>query len=174
MDYSITNPKTTIKQPNAEQTIEQPEAKLEIKTTDAVINIDMTKFYSDVGLKRNSELMSDFVNKARQEMMSSISRRVNEGRQIMIGSGKNQGVETIKSIAIQNHGPKRSGPIGLDFIPSYNSIKVNIEPGTTEVNIERQNPKIEVKVNKPQIDFTYGKVSGKMLVRPDVTIDVTG
>lgn len=174
MDWNITDPVQQIQQPKADLNIEQPAAIVEINTTRAQMNVDMSQFWRDVGLKPTKELISEHAQKARQEMLQGISRRAGEGRQMMLGAGKGQGSDTIKSIAIQNHGPKRLGPIGIDFIPSYNSIKVDIEPGKTDVHIERQYPKIDSKVNKPIHDYTPGKVSGTMIVRPDISIDVIG
>lgn len=174
MDWNISDPVQRIQQPKADLRIEQPAAIVEINTTKAQMKVDMSQFWRDVGLKPTKELISENAQKARQDMLQGISRRVGEGRQLMLGAGKDQGSDTIKSIAMQNHGPKRSGPIGLDFIPSYNAIKVDIEPGKTDINIERRYPKIDSSVNKPIHDYTPGKVSGTMIVRPDISIDVIG
>lgn len=174
MDWNIQDPVQRIQQPKATQTIEQPAAILEINTTRAQMNVDMTQFWRDVGLKPTGETIRENAEKARQEMMQGITRRVGEGRRMMLEAGKGQGAGTIKSIAMQNHGPKRPGPYNVKFIPSYQAIKVDIQPGTTDVNITQQKPKIDVQVNKPIHDYTPGKVSGTMLVRPDVEIDVIG
>ena len=92
----------------------------------------------------------------------------------MESAGKDQGSAPIQSIAKQNHGPKRVGPYNIKFIPSYNAVKINVIPGSVDINIERNKPKIDVQVNKPIMDFTYGDVRGKMVVRPDIEIDVIG
>lgn len=174
MNWNIQDPVQRIQQPKATQIIEQPAAIVEINTTRAHIDVNMDQFWRDVGLKKTGELIAEYAQIGRQEMLKGISRRVSEGRQMMLGAGKDQGANTIKSIAMQNHAPEREGPYNVRFIPSYNAIKVNITPGTTDVNIQRQAPKIDVQVNKPIHDYTPGKVSGKMLVRPNVEIDVIG
>lgn len=174
MDWNIQDPVQRIQQPKATQIIEQPAAIVEIHTTRSHMDVNMDQFWADLGLKKTSQLISEYSQMGRQEMLKGISRRVGEGRQMMLGAGKGAGSDTIKSIAMQNHGPKRPGPYNIKFIPSYNSIKVNITPGTTDVNIERKAPKIDVQVNKPIHDYTPGKVSGTMLVRPDVEIDILG
>ena len=174
MDWNITDPVQRIQQPQADLNIEQPAATLEINTTNPTIDIDMSQFWRDVGLKPTGELVSEYAHMGRQKMLQGISKRVGEGRQMMLGAGKDQGAQTIKSIAIQNHGPERPGPYNIKFIPSYNSIKTHITPGTTDVNITRNEPEIDVQVNKPIHDYTPGDVTGTMLVRPDVEIDVIG
>lgn len=174
MDWNIQNPVQRIQQPQADIKIDQPAAILEINTTNPRMDVNMDQFWRDVGLKKTGELIAEYAQMGRQEMLKGISRRVGEGRQMMMGAGKGQGAGTIKSIAMQNHGPKRPGPYNVKFIPSYNAIKVNITPGTTDINIQRREPNIDVQVNKPIHDYTPGKVSGTMLVRPDVEIDVIG
>lgn len=174
MDYTITKPFQRIQQRPADLNISQPAATLEINTINAKLDINMDQMWRDLGMKPTGELIKEYAQMGRQESLKGISRRLSEGRQIMMSAGKAQGRSTIQNIAKQNHGPERAGPYNIKFIPSIGSVKVNITPGTTDVNIQRNEPKIDVKVNKPQMDFTYGKVSGKMMVRPDVQIDVIG
>lgn len=174
MDWNITEPVQRIKQPRANLNISQPAATLEINSTNAKLDIDMSQYWKDVGLKPTKDLIAEYAQMGRQEMLKGISRRVREGRQMMLGAGKGQGAGTIQSIAIQNHGPKRPGPYNIKFIPSYNAIKVDITPGTTDVNITRNEPKIDVQVNKPIHDYTPGDVTGTMVVKPDIEIDIIG
>lgn len=174
MDYTITKPFQRIEQPKADLHIEQPEATIQMSTTNAKLQINNDQLWRDLGMKPTSEVISEYAQKGREKMLKGISRRVREGRQMMEGAGKGQGSATIQSIAAQNHGPKRPGPYNIKFIPSYNAVKINIIPGTLNINIERNKPIIDVRVNKPKMDFTYGDVHGKMVVRPDVEIDVTG
>ena len=174
MDYRITKPFQQIRQRPADLKISQPAATVQINTTNAKLDINMDQMWRDLGSKPVGEFIKEYAQMGRQEMLKGMSRRMGEGRQIMMSAGKEQGRATIQNISKQNHGPERPGPYNIKFIPSIGSVKVNITPGTTDINIERNAPKIDVKVNKPQMDFTYGKVSGKMMVRPDVQIDVIG
>ncbi|WP_339197726.1 DUF6470 family protein [Solibacillus sp. FSL R5-0449] len=174
MDYTITKPFQQIKQPKANLQISQPAATVEINTTNAKLDINMDQLWRDLGLKPNHELIKEYAQKGNQEMLKGISKRVREGEQLMQSAGKNQGRATIQNIAKQNHGPQRPGPYNIKFIPSFGAVKVNIIPGTTDINITKNAPEIDVQVNKPKLDFTYGKVNGKMMVRPDVEIDVIG
>ena len=163
-----------IQQSQATMNISQPAATLEINTTNARLDINMDQMWADLGMKPNGQLIREYAQMGQQKAMQGISRRVGEGNQMMRNAGKDMGRATIQNIAKQNHGPKRAGPYNIKFIPSIGSVDVNITPGTTDVNITRNAPKIDVQVNKPRMDFTYGKVSGKMVVRPDVQIDVRG
>ncbi|MCH7320648.1 DUF6470 family protein [Solibacillus sp. MA9] len=174
MDYTTTKPQQRIQQPQADLKISQPAATLEINTTNPKLDINQDQLWRDLGMKPTGELIKEYAQIGRQEMLKGISRRVGEGNQMMRSAGKDQGRATIQGIAKQNHGPKRAGPYNIKFIPSYNAVKVNITPGTTDINIERNEPKIDVKVNKPIHQYTPGKVTGTIVQRPEVQIDVIG
>ena len=172
MNYQTTDPVQRIEQPQADIQIDQPAAILEINTTNPQLNIDMTQLWRDLGLQSTKETIRMTAQQGQQAVLQGISKKVSEGRQLMMGAGK--GGNTIKQLAIQEFGAKRPGPYNIDFIPSYQAIKVAITPGTTEVNIEQQQPKIDVQVNKPVHDYTPGSINGTMVTRPDVQIDVMG
>ncbi|MER1984457.1 MAG: DUF6470 family protein [Solibacillus sp.] len=172
MDWQIHDPVQKIKQPEATLNIDQPAAIIEINTTNPELDVDMTQFWRDVHSKPTGEFIKDAADKGRQAVLQGISKRVSEGRQLLQGAGKGGGSDTIKNIAKQNFAAKRVGPYNIDFIPSFQAIKASITPGTIDINIEKQAPKIDVQVNKPIHDYTVGKVTGNMLVRPDVKVDV--
>lgn len=174
MDWTITEPETKMKHPRAEIQMSQPAAILEINTTNAKLDINMDQFWRDLGMVPTGEVIKKYAQKGRQAVLEGISRRVSEGRQLLLGAGKDQGRATLQNIAKQNHGPQRPGPYNIKFIPSIGSVKVDITPGTIDIEFHRQFPKLDVQVNKPQIDFTYGDVRGKMVVRPNIEIDVIG
>lgn len=172
MDWQIHDPVQKIKQPQATLNIDQPAAIIDINTTAPTLDVDMSQFWRDVNAKPTGEVIKDYAEKGRQAILEGISKRVSEGRQLLQGAGKGGGSDTIKNIAIQNFAAKRVGPYNINFIPSYQAIKASITPGTIDINIEKQAPKIDVQVNKPIHDYTVGKVTGNMLVRPDVKVDV--
>ncbi|MFJ7735986.1 DUF6470 family protein [Lysinibacillus sp. NPDC097287] len=173
VDLHISKPQQIIKQPNATQRIEQPAAILEINTKRGVLRIDSSQSRRDLGLIGPFESSAKYAQEGKQEAMQGMARRAREGRQMMEGAGKDQGRAIIQGIAKQNHGPKRI-PFNIKFIPSVDSVKINYTPGTTDINITRQNPKIDAQVNKPIHDYTPGNVTGTMIQRPDVQIDVIG
>ena len=174
MDYETIKPVQRIHQPKATQTIEQPAAILEINTTRGQLKIDSSQARRDIGMIGPLESSANYAQEGRRKLLEGISRRVNEGEQMKNNAGKDQGRATIQNIAKQNHGPHRPGPYNIKFVPSIGSVKIDYTPGTTDVNITKQDPKIDVQVNKPIHDYTPGDVTGTMVVRPDVEIDVIG
>ncbi|MGE7914508.1 DUF6470 family protein [Lysinibacillus xylanilyticus] len=171
IDLDISKPQQYIKQPKATQHIEQPAAVLEINTTRGVLKIDSSQARRDLGLIGPFESSANYAEKGKQEVLQGMARRAREGRQIMENSGKGQGRAIIQNIAKQNHGPHRT-PFNIKFVPSIGSVKIDYTPGTTDVNIQRREPIIDAKVNKPIHEYTPGKVTGTMVQRPDVDTDV--
>jgi len=171
IDLHIAKPQQHIEQPKATQHIEQPAALLDINTTSGVLKIDSSQARRDLGLIGPLESSANYAEKGKQEVLKGMARRAREGRQIMENSGKGQGHTIIQNIAKQNHGPHRV-QFNVKFVPSVGSVKIDYTPGTTDVNIERREPIIDAKVNKPIHEYTPGKVTGTMVQRPDVNIDV--
>jgi len=151
--------------------IEQPAAILDINTTRSVLKIDSSQARRDIGMIGPLESSANYAEKGKQEALKGMARRAREGRQIMENSGKDQGRAVIQNIAQQNHGPHRV-QFNVKFVPSVGSVKINFTPGTTDINIQRREPVIDAKVNKPIHEYTPGKVTGTMIQRPDVDIDV--
>lgn len=171
IDLNIAKPQQYIKQPRATQHIEQPAATLEIHTTRSVLKIDSSQARRDLGLIGPLESIANYAQKGKQEALKGMARRAREGRQMMESAGKDQGRATIQSIAKQNHGPHRV-QFNIKFVPSIGSVKINYTPGITDINIQRREPIIDAQVNKPIHEYTPGKVTGTMIQRPDVDIDV--
>lgn len=171
IDLDISKPQQYLKQPKATQHIEQPAAILEIRTTRGVLKINSSQARRDIGMISPLESSANYAEKGKQEALKGMARRAREGRQMMDNAGKGQGRETIQNIAKQNHGPHHV-QFNVKFVPSVGSVKINYTPGTTDVNIQRKEPIIDTKVNKPIHEYTPGKVTGTMVQRPDVDINV--
>lgn len=171
IDLNIAKPQQHIEQPKATQHIKQPSAILDINTTRSVLRIDSSQARRDIGMIGPLESSKNYAEKGKQEALKGMARRAREGRQMMDSAGKDQGGSIIQNIAKQNHGPHRT-PFNIKFVPSIGSVKIDFTPGTTDVNIQRREPIIDTKVNKPIHEYKPGKVTGTMVQRPEVDIDV--
>ncbi|MEK4522928.1 DUF6470 family protein [Psychrobacillus sp. FSL W7-1493] len=167
LGLNIVNANQTIKQPKATQHIEQPAAIVEIDTTRGIMRIDASQARRDIGLIGPLESASNFAAEGRKKAMQGIARRVREGNQMMdIAHNQN----AIVSIAKQNTFPNKK-PLGINFIPSIDSVKLDYEPAKLDINVQTQKPKISAQINKPIYDYTPGKVSGFMIQNPTIEID---
>lgn len=162
-----------IEQKPADLQIEQPAAVLEIKTTRPTLNMDRSKFLGDLGFKEMGVVIAEYADKGRQDLLSGIARRAQEGRKLMLSAGKGQGAQPIQSIAKENYGPKRPGPYNIKFIPSYQSIKIQYKPSSVDIQVQPQKPKIDVMIQKPIHEYTKGKTQIDVLQYPSITINWT-
>ncbi|WP_246020210.1 DUF6470 family protein [Lysinibacillus telephonicus] len=174
LDLNIQDSIQIIKQPKADLKIEQPAAIVEINKKDGTLHIDSTQARRDLGYFPMKEVVQKYAQEGRQEMLKGISRRVREGNQMMMTAGKHQDGAVFQQIAKQNHGPKRPGPYNIKFVPSVGSVKIDYIPGSVDINIQKRNPEIDAKVNKPIHDYQPGKVTGTIVQRPSIEIDVIG
>lgn len=170
LGLNISDPKQIIRQPKATQHIEQPAVILEMHTTRGVMRIDSSQARRDVGLIGPLESAANFASEGHQKAMQGIARRVREGNQKMdIAHNSN----AIASIAKTNSFPVQA-KLGIDFIPSVGSVKLDYTPAQLDINTQIQKAKISSQVNKPIHEYTQGKVSGYMIKNPSIDIDVIG
>ena len=113
------------------------------------------------------------MDQGRQELLNGIARRAQEGRKLMLSAGKGQGAQPIQSIAKENNGPKRPGPYNIKFIPSYQSVKIQYDPGSVDIQAQTQKPKIDVAIQKPIHEYTKGKTQIDVLQYPSLKFDWT-
>lgn len=173
LDMKIIPAKQRIEQRPADLQIEQPAAILEISTTKPTLDINLDQFWADLGFKKTSVLIEEAASRGHEEVMNGIARRAQEGRRLMLSAGKGQGAQPIQSIAKEKHGPKRPGPINIKFIPSYQSVKLRYDPGSVDIQVQPQKPKIDVAIQKPVHEYTKGKTQFDVLQYPSIKIDWT-
>ncbi|MEK5483890.1 MULTISPECIES: DUF6470 family protein [unclassified Viridibacillus] len=158
-----------IRQPRAQQHIEQPAAILEINSEPAKLLVDSSRAYRDLGLYTNRESIEKFASDGRQKGLEGIGRRASQGRQMMnIGKGKGS---VIPAIA-KNMANPPAKDIGITWKPSVGSVKIKYVPDHLNINITRQDPKIDVQIGKVVHDYTPGDVTGTMQQYPSVETTV--
>lgn len=167
LGLNIEKPNQVIRQPKATQHIEQPAATVEMHTTRGVMKIDSSQARRDVGMISPLESSSRYASAGRQKVMQGIARRASEGRQMMDIA---HNLNAVASIAKKNTFPTPS-KLGIDFIPSVGSVKLDYTPAKLDINVQTQNVKISTQANKPIHDYTPGSVSGYMLQNPSIEID---
>jgi len=168
LGLNIEKGQQTIRQPKATQHIEQPAAIVDIRTTDGVMRIDSSQARRDIGMIGPLESTANFAAAGRQKAMQGIARRVSEGNQMM-DIARNQ--NAIVSIAKHNTFPNKKA-LGIDFIPSIGSVKLDYTPASVDINVQTQQAKISAQINKPIHEYKQGQVSGYMLQKPSIEIDV--
>lgn len=159
--------KQEIQQPKAQLSIQQPKADVSMKTTPSRLSIDQTQAWEEMGLMSNSKLIEKFANDAQQSLLEGISRRVQQGTQLM--KIENNG-NPIVSQAISN-GHDQMKRLGIKFIPSHFAVKINYQPSEVKIDVKANRPIIDSKQQKPVINYQSGEVSTSILQYQDLKID---
>ncbi|AKS39505.1 hypothetical protein NP92_07420 [Anoxybacillus gonensis] len=168
LGLNIQKPTQHIEQPKAELYIEQPPASLHIYKQPARLTIDQSRAWRDMGLIGPLESTSRFAKEGRQALLEGIARQAEEGERLMrIEHGGNP----IAEIAT-GKGMRPYRQLGITFIPSVDSVDVHYEPARVEIEVEKNKPIIQAKVNPPIHEYKQGKVSGHMIQYPSIQIDV--
>ena len=167
LGLNIQKPVQRIEQPRANLDIQQPQAIQTMKKTDPRLSIDTTEARADIDLKSGPRRVKEFAAEGLQAAIEGVGRRAQEGMLLMkIENGGN----AIYTIAKQS-GRQPYSSLGIKFVPSYGSVKVDFEPGSIDIQVEPQKVINNSKANKPIIDYTPGKVTGEMLQHASLKID---
>lgn len=169
VDLHISDPVQHIEQPRAQQHIEQPAATLEIHSEAAKLFVDSSQAYRDLGLLTPKESVEQNAQKGKQKVMEGIARRASEGEQMM-NISKNAG-NAIQQIAASKAIPAPP-KMAITWKPSVGAVKIRYQAGNLDINIQRHEPKIDVKIGKVIHDYTPGNVTGTLVQRPSVKTTV--
>ncbi len=156
-----------IKQPKATQRMEQPKAMMKMHTTPSKLTIDQTQAWNDMGLKSVKVQIEEASQKGKQKVLEGISRRINQGVQLMkIEHGGNP----VVSQAVEN-GHSREKQFNIGWIPSRFAVKTDYQPAEVEIDITPKKPVIDNQANKPVIQHEQGKVDISLRQQADLMID---
>ncbi|KQL52985.1 hypothetical protein AN964_05310 [Heyndrickxia shackletonii] len=159
----------SIEQPAAGLDIQQPPAELHIERTPAKFTVDQSQAWADMDLKPISKRIKEFAQNGYQDWLDGIARRAEEGDQLMrVENGGNP----IASISKENSKlPTHEFNFGL--VPSPLSVKTYFDPSKLDIQWDTKKPSINVRVNKPTIEYSPGNVSISMKQYQSLKIDFT-
>lgn len=156
-----------LRQPQADLSIEQPKADVSIQTTKGKLTIDQTQAWEEMNLMSTRRHIEKFAEEGMSATSEGTARRAQQGTELMkIENDSN----TIYSQAKANSG-EQERLIGFKYVPSVFSVKIDYEPGTTEIDIVANKPNIDVTVNKPELTFNRGGAQISMAQYNELHID---
>lgn len=142
-----------IQQRHADMSIEQPRPEMMVDRRPPRLTIDQTQAFEDANLKSVFRTTEDAARQGYQQVMNVIATKSQEGDELMM-------IENGFK-AIQNQSERNSLPPQADFnigwIPSHNSVKINYDPGETNIRWNIRPVNIVVTPNKPVINYYQGK-----------------
>lgn len=156
-----------IQQPQAELDIQQPRAEMMIERTPSKLTIDQTAAWESMDLKSIRKRIEEFAENGRKEWLEGISRRIQEGNDLM--KIENKGNPIVQHAEKNGMRPEKQFNIG--FIPPLFSVKTNYEP--TKLDIEWKVNKVinNTKTNKPIVEFEPGEVQTTLRQTNSLDID---
>lgn len=157
----------SIEQPLGDLQIEQPKAEVHINRIPGKLTIDQTQARADVDLKSVKLRIEEAAQFGKQDVLSGIARRIQEGTEMM---EIENGFYAFSSISKWNsEGPKKEFNIG--YIPKAGSVKIEYDPGKVEINTTENKPKISYTVNKPNFSYDPSEVNVKLKQHGSLNID---
>ncbi|WP_164218345.1 DUF6470 family protein [Virgibacillus sp. YIM 98842] len=167
IEISQTAAKQYIRQPAAEISIQQPPASLSIQTTPSRLQIDQTQAWEDMNLMHISRLNEKFAKEGLRAVQEGMAKKAAQGRELMMI--ENEGAPVIEQAMTNSQDPVKQ--LGINFIPSPFSVKINYQPSDVEIDVQVNKPVIEVERNNPQIHYEPGSVDIRMKQFQELNID---
>ncbi|SDJ22334.1 DUF6470 family protein [Salimicrobium halophilum] len=160
------NAELTYQQPKAEVSIRQPKADVSIRQPDGELRIDQSKARSNLHLKSSAERSRQTEQFGEQKAMEGSARRAREGDELMrIENGGN----LIASQAKRNYGYEIDYQMGNT--PVHELVNIDYTAREAEINIQKNDPQINITPRYPQYSYQPGGVNISLLQEPSITID---
>lgn len=158
--------KQHIAQPKADMSISQPKAAMSINATKGVLTIDQSQAWEEANLIGPLRLTEKTAQAGKQAALQATQKRAAQGSQLIdIHLGANAIVEQAK----QNGHPQYMSPT-IKYIPSPLAVKTHYEKGKVLIDVQAREPNIDVRVNKPAMNYQRGAVHISMAQDPSLSI----
>ncbi|MDE5414044.1 DUF6470 family protein [Alkalihalobacterium chitinilyticum] len=164
-------PAMRIQQPHADLKIDQNYIDiLRISKRASKLHIDQSQAFADANLKNSKQLLSDVVNRGEQKAMQYIAKVAQQGDQLMkIENGDG----AIQQIAKSNSQFK-TYDFNVGMIPRPFSVKINYDPGETNIQVNRQDVQISVNRNEPRIDIPKWQSQAYLKQKNSISFQAVG
>lgn len=144
----------SIRQPKAELQQTTKPAKLTVESYQPELHVDQSRAFSAYTGGSIVELNGRLIDGYKQNFMQSLASRAELGNRLVAINEK--GSNPIADIyAADTHGnpiPEYRGPASMDNV----DVRFDVRPPS--INFEPAEVDVEVRVNKPEIEYTRGKL----------------
>ncbi|WP_129597504.1 DUF6470 family protein [Anaerophilus nitritogenes] len=149
-----TNAKLDIEQPKADMNMNIEHPKIEMHTEHVKVQIDQYPCFAEAGLKNYRDLTKDNIEFAKQKMSETIDRIARQGNEMM---NIHENENALADQAIENAYLIFQKEWNIGFIPTSRP-SIDFKGGTVDIQVKEGKVNMDVKVNKPIVDYTPGKV----------------
>ncbi|MDK2919036.1 MAG: hypothetical protein PWQ37_1769 [Candidatus Petromonas sp.] len=158
--------KMEITQPKADINMNTEHPRIEIHSEQVRVQIDQYQCFAEAGLKNYLDLTKETVQLAKQAAMQGIERIVRQGNEL---AAIENGLDPIPNQAEENAFELFKKEFNFDLIPKSRP-KIDFKGGTVDIKVHEGKVNMDIKVNKPQINYTPGKV--EIYLRQKNSIDI--
>ncbi len=162
-----TSAKQEIQQPKAEVKLNIQHPKVEIDSEQVQVRIDQYQCFAESGLKNYLDLTKDNAAFAQQKFSEAVARIVRQGDEMV--ENLHKGRDMIPIHAMENAIAKNSRQFNMVTMPK-SCPKIDFVGGTVDINVVEGKVDIQVKTNKPIIDYNRGNVD--IYLRQKNSIDI--
>lgn len=156
-----------IQQHHADMSIEQPQAQLSMQTRPAKLTIDQTQVWEDMNLMHIKRRIEQTAKEGTQAVHEGMARKAKQGAQLM--KIEHDG-DPIREQAIAN-ATRPTKSLGIDFIPSFGAVKIDVIPSDLQINAETKQPIIHARSHSPEYTFEQGYVDISIAQYEQLDID---
>ncbi|SKC55899.1 DUF6470 family protein [Maledivibacter halophilus] len=160
------NAKLDISQPKADLNMHTEHAKVEINSENPKVIIDQYQCFAEAGLKNILDLTRETAQISKQAALKGIERRVSQGNQM---ADIHKDYNPIAEMADYNAFELFNREFNFGLIPKSRP-KIDIIEGNVDIKVHEGKANMDVKINRPQVDYTRGKV--EIYLRQKNSIDI--
>lgn len=162
--------KLEIKQPKADVKMNITQPKMKIHSEQSKVNIDQYQCFAECGQKNDRDLIKDNAAFSKQKALQGIARIVKQGNQsAAIGNG----VDPTPSQAKENAYGMFEKDFDIGVIPKSRP-KITFTGGKVDIKATPGEVNVNVKTNKPNINYTRGKLEVYLKQKNSINIEYVG
>lgn len=159
-----------IQQPKADVALNIEHPRVEIDSEPIQVQIDQYQCFAEAGLKNFLDLTKEGAQIAKNKAMQGIERIVSQGNAL---AAIHQGGNPIADQAEENAFHLDDAEFNFDLIPKSRP-KIDFIGGEVDIKVIEGKVNPKVKVNKPIVDYTRGKVEIYLKQKNSINIEYVG
>ncbi len=162
--------KMNISQPAPDVQMHTEHPRVEIESTLPKVQIDQSQCFAEAGLKNFLDLTRESAQIGQQALMRGIERRGRQGDDL---ANIQNGFQAIPNQAEENAFELFTKEFNIGTVPKSRP-QIDLIEGQVNIQVREGKVNTNVKINKPIIDYTRGKVDIYLRQRNSIDIQYVG
>ena len=170
LDIHRTPGKLEIQQPKADMEMDIQEPRLQIHTEHGQVIIDQSQCFAESGLKNPFDLTRDFAAFSRNKLLQTIEKITRQGNEL---SSIHNRYDPIPMQAEENAYIWDQVEFNIETMPKSRP-EIDFKGGTVNIEVVEGKVNLSVRINKPIINFTYGKIDHYLKQKNSIQVEYVG